>query len=89
MKSLGETIRSWRLNERHYGALQGHLKDSIKLIDTFGEEKILEWRRSYDVPPPSLYDQQFANDMGMMPCLLVFLNLNLNIIAGKLMSLVY
>ena len=59
-----ETIRSWKLNERHYGALQGHLKDSPKLLDTFGEEKILEWRRSYDTAPPSLYDQQFASDMG-------------------------
>jgi bisphosphoglycerate-dependent phosphoglycerate mutase len=60
-----ETIRSWKLNERHYGALQGHLKDSEKLLDTFGEEKILEWRRSYDTAPPSLYDTKFAADMGM------------------------
>ena len=60
-----ETIRSWKLNERHYGALQGHSKDSQKLLDTFGEEKILEWRRSYDTAPPSLYDRKFARDMGM------------------------
>ena len=70
LKSAGqhdtvETIRSWKLNERHYGALQGHLKDSEKLMDTFGEEKILEWRRSYDTAPPSLYDTKFASDMGM------------------------
>lgn len=60
-----ETIRSWKLNERHYGALQGHLKDSQKLMETFGEEKILNWRRSYATAPPSLYDRKFAQDMGM------------------------
>lgn len=59
-----ETLRSWKLNERHYGALQGHLKDSPKLTQLFGEEKILEWRRSYNTAPPSLYDPQFAKDMG-------------------------
>ena len=59
-----ETIRSWKLNERHYGALQGHYKDSPALLDVFGEEKILEWRRSYDTAPPSLYDRNFARDMG-------------------------
>lgn len=59
-----ETIKSWKLNERHYGALQGHYKDSPKLLDVFGEEKILEWRRSYDTAPPSLYDRSFARDMG-------------------------
>jgi 2,3-bisphosphoglycerate-dependent phosphoglycerate mutase len=59
-----ETIRSWKLNERHYGALQGHLKDSPKLTKLFGEEKILEWRRSYDTAPPSLYDPKFSASMG-------------------------
>lgn len=59
-----ETIRSWKLNERHYGALQGHLKDSPKLTQLFGEEKILEWRRSYDTAPPSLYDPEFSVNMG-------------------------
>jgi 2,3-bisphosphoglycerate-dependent phosphoglycerate mutase len=44
--------RSWRLNERHYGALQG--KDKKQTAEEFGEEKLLEWRRSYDVPPPPL-----------------------------------
>ena len=44
--------RSWRLNERHYGALQGlNKKETVEL---HGEEKVLEWRRSYDVPPPAL-----------------------------------
>jgi 2,3-bisphosphoglycerate-dependent phosphoglycerate mutase len=44
--------RSWRLNERHYGDLQG--KDKKQTAEEFGEEKLLEWRRSYDVPPPPL-----------------------------------
>jgi 2,3-bisphosphoglycerate-dependent phosphoglycerate mutase len=44
--------RSWRLNERHYGDLQG--KDKKQTAEEFGEEKLLEWRRSYDVPPPEL-----------------------------------
>jgi len=46
--------RSWRLNERHYGALQG--KDKKATLETFGEEQFLLWRRSYDVPPPPLPD---------------------------------
>lgn len=44
--------RSWRLNERHYGGLQG--KDKKQTAEEFGEEKLLEWRRSYDVTPPPL-----------------------------------
>ena len=44
--------RSWRLNERHYGALQGKNKAETKA--TFGDEQFLAWRRSYDVPPPPL-----------------------------------
>lgn len=44
--------RSWRLNERHYGALQG--LDKAETAAKFGEEQVLLWRRSYDVPPPSL-----------------------------------
>ena len=44
--------RSWRLNERHYGALQGLNKSDTAA--KFGEEQVLMWRRSYDVPPPSL-----------------------------------
>jgi len=43
---------SWRLNERHYGALQGLNKS--EMAQKFGEEQILLWRRSYDVPPPAL-----------------------------------
>nr|WP_261165923.1 phosphoglyceromutase [Microbacterium sp. Marseille-Q6965] len=44
--------RSWRLNERHYGALQG--KDKAQTLAEFGEEKFMEWRRSFDVPPPPI-----------------------------------
>ncbi|MGV8852263.1 MAG: phosphoglyceromutase [Rhodoglobus sp.] len=46
--------RSWRLNERHYGALQG--KDKAQTLEEFGEEKFMTWRRSFDVPPPELAD---------------------------------
>ncbi|MFE9387067.1 phosphoglyceromutase [Streptomyces sp. NPDC007025] len=46
--------RSWRLNERHYGALQG--KDKAQVRDEFGEEQFMLWRRSYDTPPPVLED---------------------------------
>jgi len=44
--------RSWRLNERHYGALQG--KDKAQTRREFGDEQFMLWRRSYDVPPPAL-----------------------------------
>jgi 2,3-bisphosphoglycerate-dependent phosphoglycerate mutase len=46
--------RSWRLNERHYGALQG--KDKRQTLEEFGEEQFMLWRRSYDTPPPPLDD---------------------------------
>ncbi|MGA8203287.1 MAG: 2,3-diphosphoglycerate-dependent phosphoglycerate mutase [Woeseiaceae bacterium] len=45
-------IRDWRLNERHYGALQGLNK--AETAAKFGDEQVLAWRRSYDVPPPPL-----------------------------------
>jgi len=46
--------RSWRLNERHYGALQG--KDKKQTLEQFGEEQFMLWRRSYDTPPPPIAD---------------------------------
>ncbi len=46
--------RTWRLNERHYGALQG--KDKAQTLAEFGEEQFMLWRRSYDTPPPALED---------------------------------
>ena len=45
-------LHSWRLNERHYGALQGLNK--AETAAKFGEEQVLAWRRSYDTPPPAL-----------------------------------
>ncbi len=45
-------VNSWRLNERHYGALQG-LNKSEAAVE-LGEEQVMLWRRSYDVPPPAL-----------------------------------
>jgi 2,3-bisphosphoglycerate-dependent phosphoglycerate mutase len=46
--------RSWRLNERHYGALQG--KDKKQTLEAYGEQQFMLWRRSYDVPPPPIED---------------------------------
>jgi 2,3-bisphosphoglycerate-dependent phosphoglycerate mutase len=45
-------MRNWRLNERHYGALQG--KNKRETLDLYGEEQFMLWRRSYDVPPPPI-----------------------------------
>jgi len=54
-------VRSWRLNERHYGALQG--KDKKQIRDEYGEEQFMAWRRSYDVPPPDIAKgSQFSQD---------------------------
>jgi 2,3-bisphosphoglycerate-dependent phosphoglycerate mutase len=53
--------RSWRLNERHYGGLQG--KDKKQIRDEFGEEQFMIWRRSYDVPPPPIEaGSEFSQD---------------------------
>ncbi len=53
--------RSWRLNERHYGALQG--KDKKQTLEEFGEEQFMLWRRSYDVPPPAIEPgSEFSQD---------------------------
>jgi 2,3-bisphosphoglycerate-dependent phosphoglycerate mutase len=46
--------RSWRLNERHYGALQG--KDKAATLKEYGEEQFMLWRRSFDTPPPAIAD---------------------------------
>ena len=53
--------RTWRLNERHYGALQG--KDKAQTLAQYGEEQFALWRRSFDVPPPAIEDgSEFAQD---------------------------
>ena len=53
--------RSWRLNERHYGALQG--KDKKQTLEEYGEEQFMLWRRSYDFPPPDIeLGSEFSQD---------------------------
>jgi 2,3-bisphosphoglycerate-dependent phosphoglycerate mutase len=47
--------RTWRLNERHYGALQG--KDKAQTLAEYGKEQFMTWRRSFDVPPPPIDDK--------------------------------
>ena len=68
------THRSWRLNERHYGALQG--KDKAQTLATYGQEQFDLWRRSFDVPPPPIEDNdqysqkndpKYADIGGLLP----------------------
>src|SRR5918996_6526540 len=54
--------RSWRLNERHYGALQG--KNKKQTLEEFGEEQFMTWRRSYDTPPPPIADDDEWSQAG-------------------------
>ena len=54
--------RSWRLNERHYGALQG--KDKTQVREQYGDEQFKTWRRSYDTPPPPLPDDDPYSQYG-------------------------
>jgi 2,3-bisphosphoglycerate-dependent phosphoglycerate mutase len=54
--------RSWRLNERHYGALQG--KDKKQTLAEYGEEQFMLWRRSFDTPPPPLDDSDEWSQAG-------------------------
>ncbi len=54
--------RTWRLNERHYGALQG--KDKAQTLAEFGPEQFMLWRRSFDVPPPLLADDDEFSQVG-------------------------
>jgi 2,3-bisphosphoglycerate-dependent phosphoglycerate mutase len=54
--------RSWRLNERHYGALQG--KDKAAIRAEYGDEQFMLWRRSYDTPPPPLADDDPHSQVG-------------------------
>jgi 2,3-bisphosphoglycerate-dependent phosphoglycerate mutase len=52
-------IKDWRLNEKHYGALQGLEKDQIADVHT--KENVELWRKSYDTPPPSLSEKDYRN----------------------------
>jgi 2,3-bisphosphoglycerate-dependent phosphoglycerate mutase len=54
--------RSWRFNERHYGALQG--KDKKETLAAYGEEQFQLWRRSFDVPPPPIDDNDQYSQAG-------------------------
>ncbi|MCI2959607.1 phosphoglyceromutase [Agromyces atrinae] len=54
--------RSWRLNERHYGALQG--LDKAETLEKYGPEQFQLWRRSFDVPPPVLADDAEYSQVG-------------------------
>lgn len=63
VKEMGLDVpveRSWRLNERHYGALQGLNKSET--AHKYGEEQVLKWRRSYDIQPPAMTkeDERYA-----------------------------
>lgn len=67
-------VRDWRLNERHYGDLQG--KDKAATLAEYGEEQFTTWRRSFDVPPPPIADDnefsqaddvRYANIDGNVP----------------------
>lgn len=77
-KSIGFELEKisydWRLNERHYGSLQGLNKSETAL--KYGEDQVLKWRRSYDIPPPKLdidderhprFDDTFKNIEGDLP----------------------
>ncbi len=54
--------RSWRLNERHYGALQA--KNKKQTLEEYGEEQFMIWRRSYDTPPPPIADDDEYSQVG-------------------------
>ncbi|MGR2753648.1 phosphoglyceromutase [Agromyces arachidis] len=54
--------RSWRLNERHYGALQG--LDKAETLEKYGQEQFMLWRRSFDTPPPVLADDAEWSQVG-------------------------
>lgn len=56
------TFRSWRLNERHYGALQG--LDKAETLEKYGPEQFQLWRRSYDTPPPPIADDAEYSQFG-------------------------
>jgi len=61
-RSWIDVKRSWRLNERHYGALQG--KDKAQTLAEYGPEQFQTWRRSFDVPPPPIADDDQYSQVG-------------------------
>jgi 2,3-bisphosphoglycerate-dependent phosphoglycerate mutase len=83
-----ETVRTWRLNERHYGALQGHLKNCPKLIESFGEDKLIEWRRAYHTRPPSLNDSNIWGKIDVKSFQLNAKHMDRNFLDTKLYNLI-
>ena len=78
-------IKNWRLNERHYGSLQG--LDKSETAKLHGEAQVLVWRRSYDIPPPPLEaakvpkDPKFKNLVpGVMPLHEVYIILSMSVV---------
>ena len=74
LKELDEvwlpTCKTWRLNERHYGELQGlNKKDTA---NQYGEDQVFKWRRSYDLPPPETTSEKFKNEKNQK----IFKNIN-------------
>ncbi|MFD4429908.1 phosphoglyceromutase, partial [Nocardia sp. NPDC058497] len=55
-------IRDWRLNERHYGDLQGKNKEQVR--EQYGQDQFMLWRRSYDTPPPPIADDNEYSQEG-------------------------
>ena len=74
-----ELIQDWRLNERHYGNLQGLNKQEMRNLH--GDEQVLIWRRSYDVKPPKINSESHKNysikNVLIMLTLILFLKMNL------------
>ena len=64
-QSHTEVIKSWKLNERHYGILQGHRKNCPELNAKFGEDKIMNWRKSYTLSPPAIDDEEAISKLGV------------------------
>ena len=64
LKELDEvwlrTYKTWRLNERHYGELQGLNKKDM--ADQYGKDQVFKWRRSYDLPPPETTSEKFKKE---------------------------
>jgi 2,3-bisphosphoglycerate-dependent phosphoglycerate mutase len=61
-RSWIDVRRSWRLNERHYGALQG--LDKAETLEKYGQEQFMLWRRSFDTPPPPIDDDSQWSQVG-------------------------
>jgi 2,3-bisphosphoglycerate-dependent phosphoglycerate mutase len=84
--------RSWRLNERHYGALQG--KNKAQTRQQYGDEQFMLWRRSYDVPPPPIpaddpFSQAADPRYGLLPAELLPSSECLKDVVGRMLPYWY